>query len=589
MIKEFAFGLNKRHHFHNAEKMNDFRNNNSDTFCSLYDYDETVIHYFSKHKTLSGFKGEIYMSDEFILDIDGSSISNAWLKATKLKTLIDSLDIPLRMYFSGTGFHMHIPSTAFRWNPSEDLLMKVKEVLTRYGVFEYADPSVTDKTRIIRLTNTRNSKSGLFKVMLEPAHEVDFNENNIIDWAKRTRKFDNVPTDCAPVFDVRSTTRSKQKKVPVIEVQDQGRAPDPIYYTCIQRMLQGTSIGQRHATALRVAAHLRWRYPEHTVRIVMEDWRKKVDRDKYKFTQEEMSKIVDSCYDGHGGNGNRYGCNDQIMDSHCSSACSLYKTKKSQNTMDATSMEKALINFYASNVEPINIGQMYGEDFPVFPGEVVVIQAPPASMKTMLLQNWVVSLKRPTLFIEMEMSPRQLFSRFIQIHKEWSEDDLKSHYKVLQQNGIDKEFDYLMADFSAPFTYELEKRINMLPRVPEILIIDHMGLMQTKHNDLNMKMEEVSETLMNVAVKYNITVFAVSEITKAAFREGVDISSARGSFRIAYNANKLLSLKPFKGEDGLVTHIQLKSDKNREKEQINVKLKLDNLNIRAVFGEENEE
>ncbi|QDP53425.1 MAG: putative ATP-dependent helicase [Prokaryotic dsDNA virus sp.] len=585
MIKEFAFGLNKRHHFHDAEKINDFRNSNTDTFCSLYDYDETVIHYFSKHKTLSGFSGEIYMPDEFILDVDGASIGKAWLKVQKLKTLLGSLDVPNITYFSGTGFHIHIPGTAFRWSPCDNLHTKVKEVLTRYGIYEYADPSVTDKTRIIRIANTRNSKSGLFKVMLEPTHEKDFNESNILSWAKQTHPIKTVNTDCAPVFDIRTNTKPK-KEVQKVKIEDQGRSPDPIYYTCIQRMLQGTAIGKRHATALRIAAHLRWRYPERTVRIIMEDWRRQVDRDKYQFTSEEMSKIVDSCYDGHGGNGNRYGCSDQIMDSHCSSTCRLYKSKKSQNTMDATSMEKALINFYASNVEPINLGALYGQDFPVYPGEVVILQAPPASMKTMLLQNWVVSLKKPTLFVEMEMSPRQLFSRFIQIHKGWSEEDLKNHYQVMQKNGIDKEFDYLMVDFSAPFTYELDKRISMLPRVPEVLIIDHMGLMQSKHQDLNMKMEEVSQSLMEVAVKYNLTVFAVSEITKAAFRDGVDIASARGSFRIAYNANKLLSIKPFKGENGLVTHLQLKSDKNREKEQINIKLMLDNLNIKAAFGEE---
>ena len=211
MIKEFAFGLNKRHHFHNAEKIDDFRNSNTDTFCSLYDYDEAVIHYFSKHKTLSGFNGEIYMPDEFILDVDGSSISKAWLKVKSLKTLLKSLDVPCVTYFSGTGFHVHIPSTAFRWNPSEDLHIQVKSVLTRYGVFEYADPSVTDKTRIIRVANTRNSKSGLFKVMLEPAHEVDFNESNVISWAKQTHPIKAVDKECSPVFDLRTTTKKKEK------------------------------------------------------------------------------------------------------------------------------------------------------------------------------------------------------------------------------------------------------------------------------------------------------------------------------------------------------------------------------------------
>ena len=60
----------------------------------------------------------------------------------------------------------------------------------------------------------------------------------------------------------------------------------------------------------------------------------------------------------------------------------------------------------------------------------------------------------------------------------------------------------------------------------------------------------------------------------------MDISSSRGSFRIAYNANKLLSLTPFKNkENGLIEMIQVKSDKNREKEFLNVKLNVNNVKI----------
>jgi len=94
-----------------------------------------------------------------------------------------------------------------------------------------------------------------------------------------------------------------------------------------------------------------------------------------------------------------------------------------------------------------------------------------------------------------------------------------------------------------------------------------------------MKVEEASQALMELAVKHNIVVFAVSEISKSAFREGMDIASARGSFRIAYNANKLLSLKPFRNEQGLIDTLLLKSDKNREREQIRVELKVDNARI----------
>ena len=59
--------------------------------------------------------------------------------------------------------------------------------------------------------------------------------------------------------------------------------------------------------------------------------------------------------------------------------------------MDAKSMEKELVEFLTRDLDPINIGKLYGQDFPIYPGEVVILQAPPKSMKTMLLQNWVNS------------------------------------------------------------------------------------------------------------------------------------------------------------------------------------------------------
>ena len=85
---------------------------------------------------------------------------------------------------------------------------------------------------------------------------------------------------------------------------------------------------------------------------------------------------------------------------------------------------------------------------------------------------------------------------------------------------------------------------------------------------------------MELAVKYNVVVFAVSEISKSAFKEGMDISSSRGSFRVAYNANKLLSLTPYRNkETNLIEMIHVKSDKNREKEFLNVRLNVNNVRI----------
>ena len=61
-----------------------------------------------------------------------------------------------------------------------------------------------------------------------------------------------------------------------------------------------------------------------------------------------------------------------------------------------------MIDFYKRDLNPINFSEIYTNcNFPIYPGEVVILQAPPASMKTMFLQNMMVAFKRPTYFIEM--------------------------------------------------------------------------------------------------------------------------------------------------------------------------------------------
>ena len=199
-------------------------------------------------------------------------------------------------------------------------------------------------------------------------------------------------------------------------------------------------------------------------------------------------------------------------------------------------------------------------------------------MKTMLLQNWVNHLKRPTYFLEMEMSARQIWQRFIQIEKGWSQDEIRDYY-ISSMNTISDSFKWLYVDYAPCMAIELEKKINMLPVKPEIVVVDHLGLMQSKHKDLNLKMEEIAGALTEVAIRNNLVVFAVSEITKTAMVEGMDIASSRGSFRIAYNASKVLSITPRKGKDGKITSLHVATTANREEEQMNLVLTLNKLRM----------
>ena len=573
MIKEYAFGLANRHHFGDVSDVEKYAGMAQDTFMSLWDYDAHVVDYVKEKGGLSGYDGILYMPDEFILDIDGADPKQAKDKTIALLIELDDLCIPYRIYFSGTGFHLGIPGDAFRWKPCPDLHLKVKDELKARGIYEYADPSVSDKTRIIRVVNTLNSKSKLWKIPIS-VEELHRPVEDIQELAKTKRVTNKWTTlECEPIFDVlERKSKASDKKFESISL---GKNPDPVWYPCIQKMMEGSAQGSRHQIALRIGAFLRWRYPEHVVRLVMEDWRQRVDISSHPFSKAEMDKIVTDCYEGHNGNGYNYGCSDIHMDKHCQSTCRLYKSKVSQNTMDAQTMEKELVDFLSTNHDPIDIGEPWGQSFPVYPGEVVILQAPPKSMKTMLLQNLVNRFKRNTYFMEMEMSPRQMWMRFVMIENKWSEEQLREYYSKYA-NGISKDFEWLTVDYSSCYPQELHKRILMLPRKPEIVVVDHMGLFKSQKHDNNMKVEEVSQALMELAVQNNIIVFAVSEITKSAFTEGMNIASSKGSFRVAYNANKVLSLTPFKDEDNLIKSLRLECTANRERENLDLQLPVNN-------------
>ena len=574
MIKEMAFGLANRHHFVESSQISDWYGTDSDTFMSLYDYDDYVKSYVKNNNKLAGFDGKIYIPSEFLLDVDGDNVDEARQKTIGLTILLNDLDIPFNIYFSGTGFHVGIPDEAFTWKGARDLHLKVKDALTAKGIFEYADVSVTDKSRIIRLLNTRNRKSNLYKVYLTHK-ELHSHPEDIIKLARKPREITIPRHECNPVFDV--MVREKEAMKLVLKKKIVGRQADVVNFPCIQTMLNGTEPGRRHASALRIASHLRWRYPEDIVTVIMHHWRDKVSTKESPFKKAEMDRMINDVYDGHNGSGYRYGCNDVEMDRHCNPTCKLYKAKKNQNALDSNAMEKLLMDFIQSDIKPIDIGALYGKKFPIYPGEVVIVQGPPKCMKTMLLQNWLNALKKPTYFLEMEMSPRQMMMRFAMMETGMNEDEIVESYR--QGVSVSDKFKWLTIDYNPCRSFELQKRIQMQASKPEIVVVDHMGLFHSAHKDNNMKVEEASQALMELAIQNNVVVFAVSEIGKESFREGQNVASTRGSFRVAYNANKIIGVTGKKDAEGLLSHVTVATIANRERESLDVILDVNNVTL----------
>ena len=310
MIREFAFGLGRRHYFEDSSNLDRWMNMDSDTYMSLYEYDEDIKDYFAKNKKLAGYDGKIYIPEEFILDVDGATPEEAQHKAIGLKTLLGDQGIPFKTFFSGTGFHFHIPSSSFTYKPHKNLHIKVKEALNKEGIFEFADPAVTDKLRLIRIPNTKNTKSGCYKVQLMNGM-LEAKIDDIMSYASKPRELEDGVLEGLPIFD--ALIKEKKKKGKAVEIISQGRSPDPSLYPCISSMLESVPMGKRHSTALRLGSWFRWRYPEDMVRHIMEGWRQRISRQGAEFPKKEVDTIITNCYEGHNGEGYRYGCSDAVM------------------------------------------------------------------------------------------------------------------------------------------------------------------------------------------------------------------------------------------------------------------------------------
>ena len=73
----------------------------------------------------------------------------------------------------------------------------------------------------------------------------------------------------------------------------------------------------------------------------------------------------------------------------------------------------------------------------------------------------------------------------------------------------------------------------------------------------------------------------MSVLGKESFREGQNIASTRGSFRVAYNANKILGITAKKDSDGLVKFVNVETIANRERESFNIQFQVDNVSLKA--------
>ncbi|MCF8356268.1 MAG: DUF5906 domain-containing protein [Melioribacteraceae bacterium] len=204
-IKEFGIGgPYHKGNFESKENSPKY-SGEAEIYQSYFNFEEDIKKYYNDKKSVGGYAGSI-SADSIIIDIDCENKLEEALKITKeLVTDWESSKkiSHFKIFFSGNkGFHLELPSELFDvFMPQNNLHLihkeiakkLVEEVIEKYRELEKKigkqifDISIYKRTGFIRVNNTLNTKSGLFKIELSRDELFSLDIDKIKELAKTTR------------------------------------------------------------------------------------------------------------------------------------------------------------------------------------------------------------------------------------------------------------------------------------------------------------------------------------------------------------------------------------------------------------------
>lgn len=315
----------------------------NDFYQSLYDYPKDALEYFIKNGRIKGYKGKV-TTKEIVFDIDSDDLEisrkNTIILIDELKRLELFKDGAYKLSFSGSkGYHIFVKTT-HEFTPKElkaFCLYITKPIIFINEAGFKIDPVIYNASRIMRIVNTRNQKSGLFKVHM---YEEDLNEFK----TDTISEFASVPRDeiqytssvkaslIAPILEkavVKKTiTRTTNKVFP----KGPKRVIDIEKFPCYNKIQKGDILeGQSNTALLRLAQFYRER--EFTAqecreflveaginRMNLHPHTNPIDDEKVDY------EVLGSIYQG---TGYTYTKHDDYLKSICEGDCLLHtKTRK---------------------------------------------------------------------------------------------------------------------------------------------------------------------------------------------------------------------------------------------------------------------
>ena len=477
----------------------------------------------------------------------------------------------VQCWFSGRGFHFCIPNV-FKFEPSNNLPEIVKTTIKHY--FPEGD-NIYDGARLIRVGQTVNEKSGLYKIPLD-VNEVLYGTAEEIRTLAKSQRLDFKPISIKNPEQLLDIIYPKNKEEKEEETSTHDFNPTAIA-TCVQRMYsEGDTEGSRHVKMLRIGSYyMRHGLPIEVSKLILSDWAKSLDL-------SETKRLVEDIYRQR----YRYGCFDAIMDKYCDVKCIYYPMKEKRQdmlmpVMNARDMEQ----LYKEKVRTIsdrprlNLADIYAmQNYWLNPGELIIVLGNTGMGKTAWMQNIAVDTDARILWLSLEMPVDLMYRRFIQIAKGKTRQEVDEYYDT-NANTWSKSIEHINCLTIPPKIDQIRRLVAEIE--PAILVIDTIdGIRVSKFiHDSMFKIDEVINEIRDIATTQQIIVVGISHTTKGDARSSeLDEHSGKHSSSIAQKADTVIAVEGIR--DSPVRMIS--SKKTRDGEPFSVRCNFFPENFRFI-------
>lgn len=331
-----VYTINGNNHFGRKlyvepEKLPEVRQrfNNTDVYATIFTYNK-------ENQNESDLYGPVYLD----LDLNIETEEDYTVLKQELSRIVNYLElyygIPydyIKFYFTGKkGFHLILDQKIFAIEPDNNLNTYYKEIakeLNKATFTELIDTKIYDKKRLLRLPNSINSKSGLYKVPITYEDIQALSYKDIKEYACGPKPI--VQTNVSPCDKAiarlkeikeeitKPKTKSSQRPIELKDMDDI-KVPD-----CVMNILQnGSPQGSRNNTTIILASSFFQKGAsfEDTLSLV-QIWNERANVPS--LPEQEIVTTVTSAYQ-QVQDGRRYGCTSIRESGLCvGRVCGIYK------------------------------------------------------------------------------------------------------------------------------------------------------------------------------------------------------------------------------------------------------------------------